>query len=266
MPKKWGQHFLIRQRYIDQLLEVAHVSPEDNILEIGPGKGGLTSALLHQKSHVTAVEIDPDLYQFLTNRFLEEARLSLIQQDILQCDPAFLATLYPHPYKVVANLPYNISAPIFFKLLDVRQHLKSITVMVQKEVAQRLCATVKERKSYGVLSIAAEIGFERQWAFSIPPSAFSPPPKVDSAVVHLTPKPGLLSEEEEGIFLKWIQMIFNQRRKTLLNNLQRCAPNEFAVHQTQLKKRYAQKRAETLTLEELIALFHFMQPTDSEAL
>lgn len=256
MSKKWGQHFLIRGKYIDRLLKTAQVSEGDRILEIGPGTGILTKALLRQKSWVTAIEIDPKLYHFLTQHFCQEERLVLLQQDILRCDPQVLEKIHPPPYKVVANLPYNIATPIFFKLLELRDFLQSITVMVQKEVAKRICATVAERASYGALAIAAEIGFERKLAFSLPPSAFSPPPKVDSAVVHLIPKPNVLAREEERLFLKWSHCLFNQRRKTLLKNLQRCCPQEFQRDEKHLRAQYAQKRAETLTTSELIELYH----------
>ncbi|MBF0276724.1 MAG: ribosomal RNA small subunit methyltransferase A [SAR324 cluster bacterium] len=259
MPKKWGQHFLIQQQYVDRLVQAAHISEEDNILEIGPGRGDLTRALLKKKILVTAIEVDSDLVKLLTRHFAGEDRFTLIHQDILQCENSILKAIFPNPYKVVANLPYNISAPIFYKLFEIRRHLKSITVMVQKEVALRICAGVTERKSYGVLSIAAEIGFERTLVSSIPPSAFSPPPKVESAIVHLTPKPRVFSGEEEPLFLKWIQAIFNQRRKTLLNNLQRCSPDAFTMKEARLREKYSQKRAETLNAHELIELFRFMQ-------
>ena len=255
MAKKWGQHFLIRQFYIDQLLETAQVACDDCILEIGPGKGILTRALLTRQARVTAIEVDPNLYCVLREQLAREKALLLLNLDILQCEMEFLENLYPNTYKVVANLPYNITTPIFFRFLKLRPCLHSITVMMQKEVAQRICATVKERAFYGVLSLVAEFGFERVLAFSIPPNAFSPVPKVDSAVVQLIPKPRLFSAEMEQTFFKWIQQVFNHRRKTLLNNLQRCCPTEFKHHESYLREKYAKKRAETLTLPELIDLF-----------
>ncbi len=258
MPEKWGQHFLIRQSFVDQMLETAQISTDDRVLEIGPGKGMLTRALLARQARVTAIEVDPVLYGFLKKHFARDVSLLLLHRDVLECDREFLANLYPNPYKVVANLPYSIATPIFFKLLELRPWLQTITVMIQKEVAQRICATIKKRSFYGVLSLVAELGFERRLAFSIPPTAFSPIPKVESAVVHLVPKPRLFSAKEEQIFLKWIQRVFNQRRKTLLNNLQRCCPTEFKRHEIYLKEKYAQKRAETLTLQELIDLFQLL--------
>lgn len=255
MPKKWGQHFLIQPIYIEKILETAQVSENDPVLEIGPGKGILTEGLLRQKAWVTALEIDPKLHQLLEQRFHEATRLSLLQQDILKCEPQFLAKIHPPPYKVVANLPYNIATPIFFKLLAIRASLQSVTVMVQKEVAERICATVEQRAAYGALAVAAHVGFQRRMAFSVPPAAFSPPPKVESAVVHLIPKPCFLEREAEAAFLKWVQCVFNQRRKTLLNNLQRCCPQEFEKHEKYLKSHYAQKRTETLAPSELMELY-----------
>ncbi len=255
MSKKWGQHFLIEPNYVDQMLHVAQVDEDDCILEIGPGQGILTEALLQKKSQVTAVEIDPKLYQQLSKKLSQQKKFTPVNQDVLQYTPQELISFYPEPYKIVANLPYNIATPLFFKLLELREHLLSITVMVQKEVAERICATVDSRKAYGVLSIAAEVGFERKLAFSIPPSAFAPPPKVDSAVVHLLPKAKVMPAEKEAVFLRWIQGLFNQRRKTLLNNLQRCTPLAFQTHKSYLEKRYAKQRAETLTLSEFMELF-----------
>ena len=258
MAKKWGQHFLIRRSYVDQLLDTAQVASNDCILEIGPGKGILTHALLARQAKVTAIEVDPNLYCFLRKQFIREKALFLFNRDFLECEKEFLANLYPNAYKVVSNLPYNIATPVFFKLLELRHCLQSITVMMQKEVALRICATVKERAFYGVLSVVAELGFERKLSFSIPPNAFNPVPKVDSAVVYLIPKPGRISAEEERSFLKWVRLVFNQRRKTLLNNLQRCCPEEFKRHEFYLRNKYAKKRAETLTLQELTDLFQLL--------
>ena len=258
MAKKWGQHFLIRQSYVDQLLETAQVASNDCILEIGPGKGILTRALLARQATVTAIEVDPYLYSFLSEQFIREKAFFLFNRDFIECEMEFLANLYPSAYKVVSNLPYNIATPVFFKLLELRHCLQSITVMMQKEVALRICATVNERAFYGVLSVVAELGFERKLSFSIPPSAFYPVPKVDSAVVCLIPKPGRIPTEEERFFLKWVHLVFNHRRKTLLNNLQRCCPEEFKKHEFYLRKKYAKKRAETLTLQELMDLFQLL--------
>ncbi|MBF0288819.1 MAG: ribosomal RNA small subunit methyltransferase A [SAR324 cluster bacterium] len=259
MSKKWGQHFLIEPRYIDQMLDTAQVCETDCILEIGPGKGILTKAMLQKKSRVTAVEIDPKLYQDLSQQLSQQKKFTPVHHDILQYDSQELLSFYSGPFKIVANLPYNIATLLFFKLMELREHLISVTVMVQQEVAERICATIENRKAYGVLSIAAEIGFERKLAFSIPPSAFSPQPKVNSAVVHLVPKARVISTEKEISFLRWVQGLFNQRRKTLLNNLQRCTPLKFQAHQTYLIKRYDKQRAETLTLLEFIELFDLME-------
>jgi len=268
MSRKWGQHFLSQSHYVEKILTTAQVKEGDAILEIGPGTGILTKSLLQQKADVTAIEIDPKLCQKLSQQFEQQepfigstgqpSVFRLIQQDILTLPPQQLVSLYPAPFKVIANLPYNISTPIFFKLLTFREHLQSITVMVQKEVAERICANVSDGKNYGVLSIAANIGFHRSYSFTVPPSAFTPPPKVDSAVIHLVPKPKILSPEKETLFLKWIQCVFNQRRKTLLNNLRRCSPSSFSAYKETLTQQYSQRRSETLTLEEFIDLFNLL--------
>jgi len=268
MSRKWGQHFLSQSHYVEKILTTAQVKEGDAILEIGPGTGILTKSLLRQKADVTAIEIDPKLCQKLSQQVEQQepfigtterpSAFRLIEQDVLTLTPQQLVSLYPSPFKVIANLPYNISTPIFFKLLTFREHLQSITVMVQKEVAERICANVSDGKNYGVLSIAANIGFHRNYSFTVPPSAFTPPPKVDSAVIHLVPKTNILSPEKEILFLKWIQCVFNQRRKTLLNNLRRCSPSSFSAYREKLTRQYSQRRSETLTLEEFIDLFDLL--------
>lgn len=260
MPKKWGQHFLILPQIIENTLKTAHVQATDSILEIGPGKGILTHAMLQEQARVTAIEIDPNLAHYLRQEFSQGQQFTLIEQDILKIASSELESLFPNKFKVVANLPYNIATAIFFKLLETRHTLTSITIMVQKEVAERICATVEQRKAYGVLAIAAELAFERHYAFTIPPEAFSPPPKVDSAVIHLLPKAPLFATAREQHFLKWIQCLFNQRRKTLMNNLRRCSPDSFETHKSLLEDQFSNQRVETLSLEQLLELFNLCYP------
>ncbi len=257
--KKWGQHFLVQTQYVDRMLELAQIQADDHIVEVGPGKGILTRALLQKEAWVTSIEVDPDLFQSLSKRVQFSEKFVGIHRDILDFSNDELLQLHSLPYKVVANLPYNIATVIFFKLLEVRSHLTSITVMVQKEVAERLCATPKDGKAYGVLAIAAEVTFARQYGFTVPPSAFSPPPRVDSAVLTLIPKAPLFDATRESRFLQWVQQIFNQRRKTLLKNLQRCSPQRFPIHQEYLTEKYGSCRAETLSPQEFIDLFQLLE-------
>lgn len=255
MPQKWGQHFLVRPIYIEKMLEVAEIQEGDKILEIGPGKGVLTRAMLNQGAKVTAVEVDPELAAYLNQDLVPNSNFTLVHQDILSLQNSDLQKLFDGPFKIVANLPYNIATAIFFKVLEIREQLSSVTIMVQKEVAERMCATTDQRKAYGALSVAADLTFEREYSFTIPPDAYAPPPKVDSAVVHLHPKPMHSIEKGEQIFLRWVQEMFNQRRKTLLNNLRRCSPEFFEAHKFSLTQEFESLRVETLSTHQLLDLF-----------
>ena len=150
--KKWGQNFLIDQKVVETIVQAADVKNEESILEIGPGLGTLTRALLERNSHVTAVEIDPELCVKLRQRFVKEERFTLCEMDVMELAPEALANLIPAPGKVVANLPYNIATSLILTILPVRKAWQSLTLMVQFEVAERICATPESGKSYSPLS------------------------------------------------------------------------------------------------------------------
>jgi len=250
MKKKWGQHFLVRQKYVDRMFHTAQVKAGDQILEIGPGKGILTRKLLEIGAEVTAIEIDPHLYQYLQNEIGYHDSLRLWHRDVLEYSDEELQSCYSKPFKIIANLPYNIATPLFFKLMAIRQNLYSITVIVQLEVAERFCATPADGKTYGVLSVAADLGFKPHMAFTIPPSAFSPPPKVTSAVVYLEPHQSGWSVSQEQAFLQWMRQLFQQRRKTLMNNIKQHYNDWFIRDNDHLRQLLGSRRAETLTSQE----------------
>lgn len=253
--KKWGQHFLVHERYITKMLKAAALQAHDGVLEIGPGKGVLTRALLNKGASVTAVEIDEELYRYLKEKWGNNTLFHITQSDVMELSQEKLLSLYPTPYKVIANLPYNIVSPLIFKLMEVRHHLISLTLMMQKEVAERLCATPKDGKAYGVLSVAGAIAFDANIEFYVPPKAFSPPPKVESAVVHLVPQQSGWSSSKEQNFLKWIQLLFQQRRKTLVNNIQSNCPQWYLDKGDDLRKRLDKRRAESLVINEWRELY-----------
>ena len=254
MKRKWGQHFLVRERHVQRMIELAGVRAGDQVLEIGPGRGVLTRALLEIGAFVKAVEIDPSLQGFLQQEFAGSSEFQLLYGDALELP---IEELLPssQPARIVANLPYNVATAIFFHLLPWREYWNSWTLMVQYEVAQRICTTAEGGKSYGTLSLAGSLGFERKLAFEVPPDAFAPPPKVNSAVVHLWPRKSGWSKEQEQNFLEFVRRLFQQRRKTLIGNLRKQFPNWFQQERESLGEQYLKLRPENLEFEDWRKLY-----------
>ena len=198
--KKWGQNFLIQQEVVDSIVLAADVKNSDSILEIGPGLGILTTALLECNSEVTAIEIDPELCIMLRKRFKSEKKFTLLEMDAMELSPEAFSGLIPAPAKVVANLPYNITTPLILKMLPFRNAWQSLTLMVQLEVAERICATPESGKVYGPLSLVGALGFESTIIAKIPPESFKPAPKVYSALIQLLPRTSGLTPENEKRF------------------------------------------------------------------
>ncbi|MEC8434976.1 MAG: 16S rRNA (adenine(1518)-N(6)/adenine(1519)-N(6))-dimethyltransferase RsmA [SAR324 cluster bacterium] len=254
MKRKWGQHFLVRERYVQRMIGLASVRAGDQVLEIGPGRGVLTRALLEIGAFVKAVEIDPSLQGFLQQEFAGSSEFQLLCGDSLALP---IEEILPasQPARIVANLPYNVATAIFFHLLPWREYWNSWTLMVQYEVAQRICTTAEGGKSYGTLSLAGSLGFERKLAFEVPPDAFAPPPKVNSAVVHLWPRKSGWSQEQEQNFLEFVRRLFQQRRKTLIGNLKQQFPNWFQQERESLEEQYLKLRPENLEFEDWRKLY-----------
>ena len=254
MKRKWGQHFLVRERYVQRMIGLAGVRAGDQVLEIGPGRGVLTRALLEIGAFVKAVEIDPTLQGFLQQEFAGSSEFQLLCGDALALP---IEEILPasQPARIVANLPYNVATAIFFHLLPWREYWNSWTLMVQYEVAQRICATAEGGKSFGTLSLAGSLGFERKLAFEVSPDAFAPPPKVNSAVVHLWPRKSGWSKEQEQNFLEFVRRLFQQRRKTLIGNLRKQFPNWFQQERESLGEQYLKLRPENLGFEDWRKLY-----------
>lgn len=180
------------------------------MIEIGPGRGALTAHLLARAGRLVAVEVDPELIEPLQRRFATEAGLEVLLADVLATDLARWG-----PVAVVGNLPYYITSPIIEKVLALGPLLKRAVFLVQREVAERLVAKPGSR-DYGYLSVRTQYLAEAELLFGVPPKAFRPPPKVDSAVVRLMPRPGITPDEG---FLRFAGVCFRQKRKTLRNNL-----------------------------------------------
>ena len=251
--KRFGQHFL-EPAWADKL--VAAIAPEaaDRFLEVGPGPGALTLRLAPRVEHLTAVEIDRDIAAALRPRL--PPNVELIEADILQLDLGTLASA--HPLRVVGNLPYNISTPILLQLVDAYRRgaaLRDATVMVQREVAERLGAS-PGTGDFGLLSVTAQWHADVQRLLTLPPGAFRPPPKVHSAVVRLRFRAPVAAVQDERLFGRMVKAMFTQRRKTLANALSGFAATLHvdpvaALEGASIDPR---RRAETLHLTELARL------------
>ena len=231
--KKFGQNFLIDGHVIDKIIDAAAIGKDDVVLEIGPGIGTLTQRLCEAAGDVVAVEIDRNLIPILTGDTCKDYQnLRVVSGDIMKEDiPGLLAPYGSRPVKVVANLPYYITTPILMKLLEDRLPIASITVMVQKEVAERM-ETGPGTKDYGALSLAVQYYAEPYLAANVPANCFMPRPNVGSAVIRLTlhEKPPVTVRDEKLLFAL-IRASFNQRRKTLLNGLGNAAEVPFTKEQ-----------------------------------
>lgn len=221
LKKKFGQNFLIDPHVLDKIVEAAQITPEDFVLEIGPGIGTLTQYLCEHARQVLAVEIDKNLIPILKETLSPYENAHIIQGDILKQDIQQIAETYNDgkPIKVVANLPYYITTPIIMQLFESRVPLANVTVMVQKEVADRMKAEPGS-KDYGALSLAVQYYALPCIAAFVPPNCFIPRPKVGSAVIRLdclakTP----VEVNDEKLLFRLIRASFNQRRKTLQNGI-----------------------------------------------
>ena len=219
--KKFGQNFLINTSILEEIIDAAEITREDFVLEIGPGIGTMTQYLAEAAREVTAVEIDDALIPILKDTLKEWDNVTVLHGDILKTDIRKIADEknQGRPIKVVANLPYYITTPIIMGLFESHVPVDSITVMVQKEVADRM-QTGPGSKDYGALSLAVQYYAEPKIVANVPPNCFMPRPKVGSAVIRLTrhQNPPVTTLDEKLMF-RLIRASFNQRRKTLSNSL-----------------------------------------------
>ena len=260
--KKYGQNFLTDEGVLRGIVAAAEITKEDTVLEIGPGLGTLTRYLAEAAGRVIAVEIDDRLIPVLSDRLKNDENLTLIHGDIMETDlPTLLSEFTGEDQRrirVVANLPYYITTPILLKLFETPELFQSITVMVQKEVAERLQAA-PGTKDYGAITLAVQYYTKPKIKIEVPREAFIPPPGVDSAVIHLEfhNEPPVITEDPKKMF-RIVRAAFNQRRKTLANGLK----NAQELHATKNGVEAAIEsigkpltvRGETLTLEEFARL------------
>ena len=258
--KKFGQNFLIDTHVLDKIIRAADITKDDFVLEIGPGIGTMTQYLACAAREVTAVEIDKALIPILEDTLSDYDNVTVINEDILKVDIAALAEEKNggKPIKVVANLPYYITTPIIMGLFENHVPLESITVMVQKEVADRM-QVGPGTKDYGALSLAVQYYAEPYIVANVPPNCFMPRPTVGSAVIRLTrhAQPPVHVRDEKLMF-RIIRASFNQRSKTLANGLKNSPeldlPKEVISEAIDRLGRGASIRGEALTLEEFAEL------------
>ena len=263
--KKFGQNFLIDEHVLDKIIRAAEITKDDYVLEIGPGIGTMTQYLACAAREVTAVEIDRALIPILEDTLKEYDNVSIINEDILKVDIAALAKEKNggRPIKVVANLPYYITTPIIMGLFESHVPLESITVMVQKEVADRM-QVGPGTKDYGALSLAVQYYAEPYIVANVPPNCFMPRPAVGSAVIRLTrhQKPPVEVMDEKLMF-RLIRASFNQRRKTLANALKNSGElnlsKEVITAAIEKLGKGSSVRGEALDLEEFARLTNIIK-------
>lgn len=263
--KKFGQNFLIDEHVLDKIIRASEITKDDYVLEIGPGIGTMTQYLACAAREVTAVEIDRALIPILEDTLKEYDNVSIINEDILKVDIAALAKEKNggRPIKVVANLPYYITTPIIMGLFESHVPLESITVMVQKEVADRM-QVGPGTKDYGALSLAVQYYAEPYIVANVPPNCFMPRPAVGSAVIRLTrhQKPPVEVMDEKLMF-RLIRASFNQRRKTLANGLKNSGElnlsKEVITAAIEKLGKGSSVRGEALDLEEFARLTNIIK-------
>ena len=258
--KKFGQNFLIDSNVLESIIRGAEITKDDFVLEIGPGIGTMTQYLCEAARQVVAVEIDKMLIPILEDTLSEYDNVEVINQDVLKVDIKYLAEEKNNgkPIKVVANLPYYITTPIIMGLFESGVPIDSITIMVQKEVADRM-QTGPGSKDYGALSLAVQFYATAKVILNVSATCFMPRPNVDSAVIKLTRhKEPTVNVADEKLMFKIIRASFNQRRKTLVNGLKNSPELSFSKEQIVKAIEKIGKpetiRGEALTLEEFAEL------------
>ncbi|HBH24550.1 MAG TPA: 16S rRNA (adenine(1518)-N(6)/adenine(1519)-N(6))-dimethyltransferase [Cytophagales bacterium] len=245
-PKKYlGQHFLKDQNIARKIAgSLTGYENYSQIAELGPGAGVLTQYLIEKSyKHIFLVEIDQESIEYLEHHF-DDQKLSIIGADFLKTNLDFLQP----STALIGNFPYHISSQIFFKVLEHKEYIPEVVGMIQKEVAQRICAN-EGSKTYGILSVLLGAFYTREILFHVPPGVFNPPPKVDSSVIRLQRKPNVALPCSESLLFRVVKQGFQNRRKTLRNALKPLnLPAQFS------KDPILSKRAEQLSIQSFIAL------------
>lgn len=252
--KSLGQNFLVDHNIIDKIVESARITSTDAVLEIGPGRGALTESLAGKAGKLLLIEFDHALAQAHRERYADDERVKVVDGDVLTVD---LAELLKDgtAWKVVANLPYNISTPVLFRMLELREQLSGMVLMVQKEVGQRLTAQPGTGE-YGVITVLLGLWFDISRLFPVAPGCFFPPPKVDSVVLRFIPRSAPRVVVDEELFSKVVKASFAMRRKTLAN----CIKTGFGLSADEAEAVFCaseisgMRRGETLNMDEFARL------------
>ena len=244
--KRWGQNFLADRNLLDKIVRTIDPKKSDSILEIGPGEGALTELIYPLVKEMVAIEIDPMLIEHLKNRESLKG-LNIVHGDVLLQDIENLPV--KNLVRVIGNIPYNITSPIIFWLIEQLHFWDDAFIMMQKEVAERLSA-VAGTKAYGRFTVVTGAYLNMEYCFTIPPDVFIPKPKVDSAIIRFTKKENpLISDEKYMRFNKLVSAAFSQRRKMLRNTLK-----GWDIHPDLQEQINFSRRPETLTIEEFVTL------------
>lgn len=243
--KHLGQHFLTDRHYIARIVAAINPQRDDAMVEIGPGPGALTEPLIAALGHLHVIEIDRELAPALRQRFGTD-RIAVHENDVLEFNFSALAA----PLRIVGNLPYNISTPILFHIAQFVERIRDCTFMLQREVVDRMVAA-PSTPAYGRLSVTLQYRFEMKKLFNVPPGAFYPPPKVESAIVRMVPYGAdRLRARDEELFAQIVMAAFSQRRKTLRNTLKSfMSPDDWSALGID-----SQQRAENLSAAQFIAI------------
>lgn len=248
--KHLGQHFLTDEHIAEKIADSLSYKGYDHVLEIGPGMGVLTKYLLKKESHIHVIEIDTESVDYLKNNYLHLAD-RIIEKDFLKYD--LKEVFGDRPFAIIGNFPYNISSQILFKTLEMRDQIPEFSGMFQKEVALRICSK-EGSKVYGILSVLTQAFYDAEYLFTVPPSVFNPPPKVDSGVLILTRKENFKLPCNEELFFKVVKTGFQQRRKTLRNSLK-----SFEISENIKSNPIFDKRPEQLSVQQFIALTQLIE-------
>lgn len=252
--KKFGQNFLTNQNdVLAKIMEVSDVGPEDVVVEIGPGEGALTELLLNTAKKVYCFEIDTDLEKILRKKYENHPKFNLVMGDVLEADLKKILE-GDEKVKVVANIPYYITSPIINKLLESRDKIREIYIMVQKEVAERVCS--KSGKERSVLTLAVEYFGDSEYLFTIPKEFFTPAPKVDSAFMSIkVHEDGYENKISEELFFKYVKAAFSNKRKNILNNLTSLGYSKDELREILGELHIPEsERAENLTIDQFVEM------------
>jgi 16S rRNA (adenine1518-N6/adenine1519-N6)-dimethyltransferase len=253
--KHLGQHFLKDENIAKKIADTLSLKDYNLVLEIGPGMGVLTKYLLEKETTTYVIEIDSESVEYLQANYLNLAP-RIIEKDFLKYD--LKEVFKESQFAIIGNFPYNISTQIVFKVLEMRAQIPEFSGMFQKEVAQRICEK-EGSKAYGILSVLTQAFYNAEYLFTVPPSVFNPPPKVDSGVLRLTRKEHLDLPCDEALFFRVVKTAFQQRRKTLRNSLK-----TFNLSDNLKANAIFDKRPEQLSVDSFIELTQLIENDEQE--